>query len=56
MCDPEGDFCYDKFNVCRGIFCGGHGVCNAVDGKPTCACEPGYSNDVYSLYCESLSL
>jgi hypothetical protein len=56
VCDPEGDFCYDKFNVCRGIFCGGNGLCNAVDGKPTCVCEPGYSNEMYSLYCESLSL
>lgn len=54
LCDPDGNYCYDKFNVCRGFFCGEHGTCSAVDGKPSCTCEPGYTNEVYSLYCEPL--
>lgn len=52
VCDPEGDYCYDQFNVCRGFFCGGHGLCTPEDGKPTCVCDPGYTNETYALYCE----
>ena len=52
VCDPEGDYCYDKFNVCRGIFCGDHGECALVDAKPSCICDFGYTNEMYALYCE----
>jgi hypothetical protein len=51
-CDPVGQYCYDPVNPCRGVFCGDAGLCNPVEGRPTCTCEPGYSNFRYSLYCE----
>lgn len=52
-CDPVGDYCYDKANPCRGVFCGDHGLCILdKNSKPACACEPGYSNEQYTLYCE----
>jgi len=53
-CDiPGGAYCYDPADPCRGIFCGGNGSClpNA-EAKPTCACDPGYSNATYALFCE----
>lgn len=55
VCDPDGDYCYDKFNVCRGFFCGDHGTCTPKDSKPNCVCDPGYTNQYYSLYCEPLT-
>jgi len=52
-CNPDGLYCYNVQDPCEGVFCGGHGEC-AIDSKsglPVCACEFGYSNEMYSLYC-----
>lgn len=55
-CDPVGRFCYDTNNPCRGVLCGGHGVCSVDDdsGLPECSCELGYNNFSYALLCEPL--
>ena len=55
-CEPVGDFCYNPGVPCQGILCGGHGECTVdkANGLPQCACEPGYGNFEFSLYCESL--
>lgn len=53
-CDPVARFCYDSATPCRGVLCGGHGVCS-VDAKtqlPECTCDLGYNNFSYSLVCE----
>lgn len=53
VCEPEGRYCYDPAQPCRGVFCGEHGVCQADKaGLPVCYCDLGYSNAAYSLYCE----
>ena len=53
-CDVAGGaYCYDPVDPCKGIFCGGNGVCliNA-EQKPSCECDPGFSNEMYALFCE----
>lgn len=58
ICNVDGFYCYDITAPCEGMYCGWHGVCN-VDPEtklPFCICDPGYSNDNYSLYCEPIGL
>lgn len=58
ICNVDGFYCYDITAPCEGMYCGWHGVCN-VDPEsklPFCVCDPGYSNDNYSLYCEPIGL
>lgn len=53
LCEPEGRYCYDPADPCRGVLCGDHGGCAADKaGLPACTCDLGYSNAAYSLYCE----
>jgi hypothetical protein len=57
-CNPglqclNDSICYDPNEPCKGIFCGGNGVC-ALDMDtltPICLCNPGYEDETYSHFC-----
>ena len=54
VCIPDPGFCYDPFDPCEGVFCGGsdRGMCQVTqDGLPSCACLPGYSTEQFELLC-----
>ena len=52
ICDQDGLYCYDPSDPCEGVHCGWNGACVIGEGnKPSCVCNAGYSNDMYSLYC-----
>lgn len=54
VCNQMQNYCYDPFDPCEGVFCGGsdRGICE-VDGNglPRCLCAPGFENETYALYC-----
>lgn len=52
LCDAKGNFCYNPLDPCEGFFCNSNGTCTPAGGKPSCICDPGYTNANYSLYCE----
>lgn len=49
----DDSICYDPAEPCKGVFCGGNGVCviDVDDGAPRCMCDPGYTNETYSHFC-----
>ncbi len=51
-CETKGGYCYNPLDPCEGFFCNSHGTCTPVGGKPSCICDPGFTNINYSLYCE----
>jgi len=52
VCDKEGLYCYDLDDPCSGVHCGWNGACViGEESKPTCVCDAGYSNEMFSLYC-----
>ncbi|MGB1014707.1 MAG: hypothetical protein ACPG4T_11275 [Nannocystaceae bacterium] len=51
-CDAKGNYCYNPLDPCDGFFCNSNGTCTPVGAKPSCVCDPGFSNVNYSLYCE----
>lgn len=38
---------------CAGVSCAGYGNCIVVEGRPACACNPGYTTDSTGLNCVS---
>lgn len=38
-------------NVCDGVTCSGNGTCRDIEGRPACACEPGFEPDQNGLNC-----
>ena len=53
QCYEDEQICYDPADPCKGIYCGGNGVCGVdIDtGLPFCQCDPGFSNETYAFYC-----
>lgn len=52
VCEAEGFYCYNSEDPCEGVHCGWNGICLVDDeNKPSCACDAGFSNETYSLYC-----
>ncbi|MEM9453523.1 MAG: hypothetical protein AAGF11_05040 [Myxococcota bacterium] len=54
ICNRSENYCYEAMDPCLGFFCGGEGrgICTPdAQGLPNCLCDPGYSNDLYPLYC-----
>jgi len=53
VCNEDGNFCYFPDAPCDGFTCGGEerGTCTPEAGLPSCTCMPGFSNEMYALYC-----
>ena len=52
-CNRDENYCFDPADPCSGFACGGveRGVCTPSNGQPSCACNEGYENETFSLYC-----
>ena len=52
-CNRDRNYCFEADDPCLGFRCGGEdrGTCSPDGDQPSCACNAGFENQTFELYC-----